>query len=182
LAANASTGDLTVLVPGDLAAPVYDVTIQAELLAADKKVLAVVHAPVRRMTVHMPLVVRLDGAKRIEAPLDPKMGATLKILGKVERREGLKADVVLTLVGLPAGAKANPATLKAGEATQDLFWALLNSRDSSDEFRKVIEAARLLRQLVDKGQEVLQARRSLGRLTCVSIFFNLMQRGGGRWG
>ena len=79
------------LVPAELPAPVYDVTVQAELLAADKKtVLATAYTPVRRMPVRLPLVVQLDGAARIEATLDAKTGATVKLKGKVERRDGFE--------------------------------------------------------------------------------------------
>jgi len=106
-------GELPIIVPADLAGPVYDVTIQAELLAPDKKVQAVAFAPVRRMPLRLPLLVRLDGSNRIEASLDPKKGTTVMIKGKVERKEGLKADVTVTLVGLPPGAQAGPVTLKA---------------------------------------------------------------------
>lgn len=118
LPAKAAEGELTVLVPPQLTAPVYDVTVQAELLSTDKKtVLAVAYAPVRRLTVRMPLVVQLDGAGRIEAKRDPKTGTTFTIKGKVERREGLTGDVALSLTGLPAGGRAGTVTVKAGVST-----------------------------------------------------------------
>ena len=44
VAVNVPNGDVTLLVPPELSAPVYDVTVQAELLAADKKVLATTYA------------------------------------------------------------------------------------------------------------------------------------------
>jgi len=115
LPAAATEGDLTVLVPPLPPAPVYDLTVQAELLTLDKKtVLAVAEAPVRRMTVRHQVALRLDGPARIEATMDPKSGATVKLAGQVERREGLAGDVVLTLTGLPAGARADAVTVKAG--------------------------------------------------------------------
>ncbi len=118
LAAKVTDGELAVLVPPQLTAPVYDVTVQAELLAADKKtVLAVAYAPVRRFLVRMPLVVQLEGAGRIEAKRDPKTGTAFRIKGKVERREGLSGDVALSITGLPAGGRANPVTVKAGATT-----------------------------------------------------------------
>jgi hypothetical protein len=118
LAAKVTDGELAVLVPPQLTAPVYDVTVQAELLAADKKtVLAVAYAPVRRLAVRMPLVVQLEGAERIGAKRDPKTGTTFHIKGKVERREGLSGDVALSLTGLPAGGRADPVTVKAGATT-----------------------------------------------------------------
>jgi hypothetical protein len=95
---------------------VYDVTVQAELLSADKKtVQAVAHAPVRRLAVRHQLVVTLDGPTRSETTLDAKTGATVKLQGKVERREGLTGDVMLTLTGLPPGVTAAPVTVKAAD-------------------------------------------------------------------
>jgi hypothetical protein len=106
-------GEIAILVPVELSAPVYDVTVQAELLDPAKKVLATAYAPVRRMAVKLPLVVKLDGPHRIETPYDVKKGATLKLQGKIERLPGVKADVALALTGLPAGAKADAVTVKA---------------------------------------------------------------------
>src|SRR5439155_1365510 len=40
LPVKVANGDLPIIVPADLSGPVYDVTVQGELLAADKKVLA----------------------------------------------------------------------------------------------------------------------------------------------
>lgn len=113
LPANAPTGDLVVLTPVDLPSPVYDVTVQAELLDAGKKPIAIAFTPVRRMVVRVPLVVKLDGPTRIEAALNAKTGATIKLKGKVERIAGVKSDVAIALTGLPAGAKADPVTVKA---------------------------------------------------------------------
>jgi hypothetical protein len=115
LAPAAADGDLSVIVPALLAAPVYDVTVQAELLSADKRtVLATAYAPVRRLNVRHQVALRLDGPARIDSGVDPKKGGTVKIQGQVERREGLTGDVTLTLAGLPAGITAAPDTVKAG--------------------------------------------------------------------
>ncbi|HZZ78683.1 MAG TPA: hypothetical protein VFE62_09200, partial [Gemmataceae bacterium] len=105
--------ELVVLVPPELPAPVYDVTVQAELLDPAKKVLATSFTPVRRMAVRMPIVVKLNGPTRIEAPFDAKKGAVIKLQGKIERIHGIKADVALAVTGLPAGAKAEAVTVKA---------------------------------------------------------------------
>jgi hypothetical protein len=114
LAATATDGDLSVLVPALPPAPVYDVTVQAELLTADKKtVLAVAYAPVRRMAVRHQIVVKVDGSGRVETTVDPKVAATVKVTGQIERREGLTGDVALTLTGLPAGATAAAVNVKA---------------------------------------------------------------------
>jgi hypothetical protein len=112
-----STADVTVLVPPELFSPTYDVTVQAELLDAAKKVIATAYAPVRRMSVNIPIAVKLAGPNRIETPFDAKKGAIVKIEGQIERREGLKADVALAVTGLPAGAKAEAVTVKADAST-----------------------------------------------------------------
>ena len=110
LAAKVVEGELTVLVPAELASTSYDVAIRADLLGPDKRtVLATAYTPVRRMAVRPPLVVTVEGT-RVEA----KAGTTVNVKGKVERREGVAGDVVLTLTGLPAGASAAPVTIKAG--------------------------------------------------------------------
>jgi hypothetical protein len=115
LAAKVLEGEVTVLVPPQLTAALYDLTIQAELLAPDKKtVLATSFAPVRRLPVRMLLLVEVEGAERIETTIDPKAGASFEVKGNVERREGLTGDVTVSLAGLPAGGKADPVTVKAG--------------------------------------------------------------------
>jgi hypothetical protein len=112
LAANVSEGEVTLLVPGLLPATVYDVTVRAELLSADKKtVLASAVAPVRRLSVQHPLVVHLD-SRRVEVPLDRKSGTTVKLQGKLERKTPL-GDVTINLADLPAGVKAEAAVVKA---------------------------------------------------------------------
>src|SRR5262249_4324477 len=114
IAANATDGDPVVLVPAQLPAPVYDLTIQAELLSADKRTaLALAYAPVRRLEVQPPLVVRLEGSTRIETMLDAKTGATIKLQGQIERRPGVTSDAVLTPTGFPPGARADAVTVKA---------------------------------------------------------------------
>jgi hypothetical protein len=115
LAAKVAEGDFAVLVPPQLPAPSYDVTVQAELLSPDRRVvLATAYAPVRRLAVRLPLVVSVDGPPRLEAKLDSKTGVSFDVRGKVERREGLTGDVAVSLAGLPAGGRAAPVTVKAG--------------------------------------------------------------------
>ena len=138
---KANDGEVTVLVPPQLPCPVYDVTVQAEFLTPDKKtVLAVAFAPVRRMAVKVPLVVKLDGPPRVEAAVDPKKGGTAKIAGQVERKEGLTSDVTLTLAGLPPGVIAPPVTLKGG-ATGFAFTLNLPANQPAGEFKGIKIAA-----------------------------------------
>jgi hypothetical protein len=116
LPAMATDGELSVVVPPVLFAPVYDLMVQAELLTADKqKVLTVVSTPVRRMAVKHQIVVNLDGSARIETTASPTMATTVKVTGKVERREGLTGEVALTLTGMPPGVAAAPVNVKAGD-------------------------------------------------------------------
>jgi hypothetical protein len=108
-------GALTVIVPADLPGDAYDVAVRADLLALDRRtVLATAFTPVRRLAVRPQLVVRLAGAARIEAQLNARAATTVEIKGKVERREGLAGDVLLTLTGLPPGVGVAPVTVKAG--------------------------------------------------------------------
>jgi hypothetical protein len=117
LAATVTEGEVTVLVPPELSSPVYDVTVQADLLTLDRRtVLATAYAPVRRLAVRPPLMVHVDGAARIEVKQDPKTGTNFEVRGRVERREGLTGDVTVTLTGLPPGGRADPVVVKAGAA------------------------------------------------------------------
>lgn len=131
------TAEVAALMPVELAAPFYDIAVQAELLSPDKKtVLAVATTPVRRLPVRLPLVVMLDGAHRIETTVDPKKGGTVSIKGKIERREGLKGDVAIAVAGLPAGAKADAATVKA-DATVFAFNVVLPPNVAAGEIRGI---------------------------------------------
>jgi hypothetical protein len=116
LAANVAEGEVTLLVPPLLPGPSYDVTVRAELVGADKKTVAVAHAPVRRLAVRPSLVVQLEGPAKVEGKLDPKVGVVFALKGKVERREGLTGDVALVVTGLPQGGRADPVTVKADAA------------------------------------------------------------------
>ena len=111
-AKTVSDSAITVLVPVELAyGPVYDVTVQAQSVAPDKKVLATAYAPVRRLAVVQPLLVKLAGPARISVSVDPKKGGSVKIVGKIERQPGVTADIAVW-TGLPA-ARADAVTLKA---------------------------------------------------------------------
>jgi hypothetical protein len=114
--AGATDGDLTLLVPPQLPAPVYDVTVRAELLGPEKTtVQATAYAPVRRMAVRLPVAVHLEGPTRVEATLAAGSPTTVKLQGHVERREGLTGgDVSVVLLGLPKGVRADPVRVKAG--------------------------------------------------------------------
>jgi hypothetical protein len=117
LAAKASDGEFPALIPPELPADSYQIALQAELLSPDKqKVLATAVTPVRTMPVKLPVSVKLEGAARIEAKLDAKMGATVEVKGTVERLNGFTGEAVVSLTGLPPGvAVPPPLTVKAAE-------------------------------------------------------------------
>ena len=118
-------GDLVLIVPAELPSPVYDVTVVAESLAADKKtVQATAYAPVRRLAVARPIRVVLKDSPRIEVVSDAKTGASVSITGKVERREGTQGIATVTLAGLPAAIKAAPVTVPADKSEFALTIAL----------------------------------------------------------
>jgi hypothetical protein len=115
VAAKSSDATVTVLVPvGPFPVSVYDITLQAELLSANKQVvLATAYAPVLRLPLRIPLVVTIDKPGKLEALFDAKKGSEFLFKGKVERSDGLVGDVTLVATGLPAGAKFEPALVKA---------------------------------------------------------------------
>jgi hypothetical protein len=125
MTAKVTDGEVGVLVPPELAAPSYDVTVQAELLSADRRmVLATACAPVRRLPVRLPLLVHLPGPARIDVRSNPKAATRFTVKGKVERKEGLTGDVILTLTGLPPGVAAPPVTVKAAATDFELALSL----------------------------------------------------------
>ncbi|MBY0228477.1 MAG: hypothetical protein K2W96_04265, partial [Gemmataceae bacterium] len=103
-------GDLPILIPADLPADNYELAVQADLLAADRRtVLATAYAPVKRFPVRMPLVVIVPAA------VEAAKGKTAEIKGKVERREGLAGDVQVTATGMPPGVSLPPITVKGND-------------------------------------------------------------------
>ena len=114
LGAKVGDGDVPLLIPADLPADSYQLAVQAEILTPDKRtVLATVYTPVRSFAVKLPVMIKLESPPRLEATLDLKAGATIEVVGRVERQHGFFGDVVLTLTGLPAGARADAVTVKA---------------------------------------------------------------------
>ncbi len=113
LGAKVGDGDMPLLVPADLPADSYQLAVQAEILTADKRtVLATVYTPVRSFAVKLPVLIKVESPPHLEATLDPKAGATIEVVGRVERQYGFFGDVELTLTGLPAGVRADAVTVK----------------------------------------------------------------------
>ncbi|MCE9606179.1 MAG: hypothetical protein K8U03_14880 [Planctomycetia bacterium] len=115
LAPKVGTGEIVVLIPPEIMNPTYDVSVQAELLAADKKtVLATSFAPVKRLPLSLPVALKLNGPVVVPAALDAKTGAKLELKGKIERREGAVGEVTVALTGLPPTiAAVAPVIVKA---------------------------------------------------------------------
>jgi hypothetical protein len=136
LAANVADGELSLVVPADLPSTVYDVSVKAELLTVNRAiVLATSFAPVRRMPVKLPVAVKLT-TPRIDVALDATSGATVVATGKIERREGLTGEVVLSLAGLPTGARADAVTIKA-DATDFLLNIVLPANLPAGELKNL---------------------------------------------
>ncbi len=117
VATDAAKNDATfsLLVPADLPEQPHQFAFKAELLGRDgRTVSAVAFTPVRVLPVINPLVVKW-AVPKFEVKLDAKMGAALELVGKLERLENAKGDVVITLTGLPAGITVPRATVKDGE-------------------------------------------------------------------
>ncbi|HEX3872057.1 MAG TPA: hypothetical protein VHV77_16545, partial [Pirellulales bacterium] len=101
LAADASEAKAEIIVPGDLANIPYDVTLKAELLAADgKRVVAEAYAPVSRLRTTFPFTVELTGPAKVKAQAG--VGDTGSLEGKIVRTSAFEGPVTVTLRNLPA--------------------------------------------------------------------------------
>ncbi len=115
LGAKVDKGEVPLLLPLQLTAPLYDVAIQGELLSADRRtVLATAFTPVKRLPVRLPLLVHLKTPARFETRIDPKKGSVVEVKGTIDRREGFKGDVPVTITGLPPGVRADTVIVKDG--------------------------------------------------------------------
>lgn len=109
---------LSLVIPASMSEPVCDLSVKAELLNPERNtVLRTTYAPVRRIPVLNPLVVKLAGAPLLETTLDAKQGAVVRVMASIERLAGYAGIVNVALTGLPAGVTAAPATVNA-EQTQ----------------------------------------------------------------
>ncbi len=112
-----ATSELALVIPSVLPESSCDVAIKAELLNPERNiVLRTAYSPVRRLPVLNPLAVKLSGSTTIEQTLDPKVGAVVKLTGKIERLAGFKGDVNLTLSGQPGGVAITNAAVKADQS------------------------------------------------------------------
>ena len=111
-----STSELALVIPSVLPESSCDVAIKAELLNPERNiVLRTAYSAVRRLPVLNPMAVKLSGPTTIEQTLDPKVGAVVKLTGKIERLATFKGDVNLTLTGQPGGVAITNAAVKADQ-------------------------------------------------------------------
>lgn len=122
-AAAAAKNDLALplLVPADLAGKSVEIAFRAELLSRDKqRVLQTTCTPVRSLPIVNPLHVVYAGSAPLQAKLDAKAGATVKVIGKVERRFGFAGDVSISVAGVPTGVAAPKVAVKAEQTDFEL--------------------------------------------------------------
>ena len=111
-----STSELALVIPSVLAESSCDVAIKAELLNPERNIVVrTAYSTVRRLPVLNPIAVKLSGSTTIEQTLDPKTGAVVKLIGKIERLAEFKGDVNLTLVGQPGGVAITNAAVKGDQ-------------------------------------------------------------------
>ena len=104
--------DFNVIVPPALSIGSCDIAIKSELRSLDnKRILATVFTPIRRLSAVHPLSLQLD-KKQQTIQLLPKKVTSVIVKGKIERKHGFAGDVTVTVAGLPKGIKAPTATLK----------------------------------------------------------------------
>jgi hypothetical protein len=119
LAADAASLAVNVLIPGDLPTQPWDLSLVAELLSADqKKVLATVATPVRRITPQRPFTIELTSANAAEGKAG--LGDAGKFAGKVVRAPGFTAPVTITLDGLPKEVSSPKAVVPGDKAEFEL--------------------------------------------------------------
>lgn len=108
--------DYAIFVPSTLAESQCDVSIRAELLNPERNtVLRTTWTPVKRIPSLNPLVIKLAGPIPLDASLDPKTGAVVKVTGTLERLAGYTGDVTLSVTGLPAGVASANVVVKAAD-------------------------------------------------------------------
>ncbi len=120
-AAAPHTAEMTLLIPATVPPVAYELALRAELLnKAKNEVLTTTYTSVRRFETLNPIGLKLATPANIEAQLDAKDGATIKLAGAVERLAGLTGDVTVTLEALPAGSAAPKAVVAADKTDYEL--------------------------------------------------------------
>jgi hypothetical protein len=108
--------DFAIVVPAVVTDATCDLSIRAELLNPDRNaVLRTIYAPIRRLPVLNPLVIKLAAPSPIETTFDPQAGATIQLGAKIERLAGYKGDVTVSVTGLPPGVSGANVVIKADQ-------------------------------------------------------------------
>lgn len=110
--------DFPILLPATLTDSTCDLAIRAELLTPDRStVVRTTFTPTRRLPVLNPLELKLASAGPVEAKLDPKSGAALKIDARIDRKADYKGAVTVLVTNLPPGV-ALPAVSVPAEKSE----------------------------------------------------------------
>ena len=97
-----------------------DVAFRTELRSVDNsRVIAVHYTSVRRLNILNPLGLALPTPK-LETRLDPKTGASVKIVGTIERKAGFSGDVTVSTIGQPGGVTVSSVVLLADKSDFEL--------------------------------------------------------------
>jgi hypothetical protein len=108
--------DFAIVVPAVVTDPTCDLSIRAELLNPERNILLrTVYAPIRRLPVLNPLIIKLAAPAPVETTLDPQAGATIQLPAKIDRLAGFKGDVTVTIAGLPPGVSGANVVIKADQ-------------------------------------------------------------------
>lgn len=118
-------GELALIVPSVLPESSCDIVIRAELLNPERNtVLRTAYSSVRRLAVLNPISIAFTnstaGPATFESPIDPKTGAVLKLVGKLNRLADFKGDVNLALTGQPPGVAIKNTVVKADQSDFEL--------------------------------------------------------------
>lgn len=111
------TTDFPILLVATTTDAMCDFSVRAELLSTDRtQVLRTTYAPVRRLPIVNPLVLKLAQTAPLEATLDAKTGAALKIDGKIERLADYKGAVTVLVTGVPPGVSLPAVAVPADKS------------------------------------------------------------------
>jgi len=110
ISTSARKGSVKISVPVDMAEPMIDVAIKADVVPHpySNRVIATTYSAPFRLLVQDPVGLNIDAAS-----LNLVSATSGKIRGKLKRHPAYKQPVILAIAGLPAGYAASPATIAA---------------------------------------------------------------------
>ncbi|MDA1049642.1 MAG: hypothetical protein O3C40_04060 [Planctomycetota bacterium] len=110
-----------VIIPPNLPAGSCDVAFKTELRSVDNtRIVAEYYTPVRRLSILNPLGLALSTPDRFETRLDAGQGASVKLIGTIQRKAGFAGDVTVSIVGQPGGVTAPSVVLSADKSDFEL--------------------------------------------------------------